>query len=389
MGYLQDQVVQNYAGTAARGSAIGTAVSQGMVSYLDDSNSLEVYKTTGTAVAGWEPVNLALSPNFIINGGFDINQRAFTSTTTSSVYGFDRWTTSSSGGTVTYSAQSFTPGTAPASSVEGRNFARLVTAGQSGTGNFAGLSQRIEDVRTLAGQTATVSFWARAASGTPRVGVSFEQVFGTGGSSAVIVQAGQVTLSTSWARYSLTVALPNTSGKTISATDSSLYTWFFTSAGSGLSSYTNIGIQNTTVDFWGVQVEAGQTATPFRRNANSLQGELAACQRYYQRIFAPSSASGNNTGLVLGFQQTTAGSRFLYYAPVVMRTAPSVSMTAIDVSDDWSYATPPTAITTFPNNSSQTVYINVAHVANGAQSRPVVLRSQFANNSFIEFSAEL
>jgi hypothetical protein len=43
MNYLQDQVVQTYAGTAARGSAIGTAVSEGMVSYLADSNDVQVY----------------------------------------------------------------------------------------------------------------------------------------------------------------------------------------------------------------------------------------------------------------------------------------------------------------------------------------------------------
>lgn len=43
MNYLQDQVVQTYAGTAARGSAIGTAVSEGMVSYLADTNVVEAY----------------------------------------------------------------------------------------------------------------------------------------------------------------------------------------------------------------------------------------------------------------------------------------------------------------------------------------------------------
>jgi len=47
MGYLQDQAVMNFAGTAARGSAIGSAVSEGMVSYLADTNSVEVY--TGSA----------------------------------------------------------------------------------------------------------------------------------------------------------------------------------------------------------------------------------------------------------------------------------------------------------------------------------------------------
>ena len=43
MNYLQDQAVMNFAGTAARGSAIGTAVSEGMVSYLADTNVVQAY----------------------------------------------------------------------------------------------------------------------------------------------------------------------------------------------------------------------------------------------------------------------------------------------------------------------------------------------------------
>lgn len=41
--YIQDQVVQVYASSAARGSALGTAVSEGMVSYLEDTNAVEYY----------------------------------------------------------------------------------------------------------------------------------------------------------------------------------------------------------------------------------------------------------------------------------------------------------------------------------------------------------
>lgn len=42
--YLQDQTVMVFAGTAARGSALGTAVlSEGMVTYLQDNNSIEVW----------------------------------------------------------------------------------------------------------------------------------------------------------------------------------------------------------------------------------------------------------------------------------------------------------------------------------------------------------
>jgi hypothetical protein len=56
MNYLQDQAVMNFAGTAARGSAIGTAVAEGMVSYLNDTDSLEVYRAVGTAAPAWTPV---------------------------------------------------------------------------------------------------------------------------------------------------------------------------------------------------------------------------------------------------------------------------------------------------------------------------------------------
>lgn len=44
--YIQDQVVQVYAGTAARATALGTAVTEGMVSYLSDTNTLQYYSGT-------------------------------------------------------------------------------------------------------------------------------------------------------------------------------------------------------------------------------------------------------------------------------------------------------------------------------------------------------
>jgi hypothetical protein len=50
--YVQDQVVQVYAGTAARSSALGTSATEGMISYLSDTNSVEYY--TGSA---WSPVS--------------------------------------------------------------------------------------------------------------------------------------------------------------------------------------------------------------------------------------------------------------------------------------------------------------------------------------------
>ncbi len=175
--------------------------------------------------------------NKIINGDFTINQRGFTSNTTSGAYNFDRFLQLNSGGTFTVTPQTFTPGTAPVAGYEGKNFVRGITASQSASGDFAIITQYIEDVRTFANQTVTVSFWAKAASGTPSVTVETDQTFDTG--SSELTTFGKVTLSTSWARYSVTGTLKSAAGKTIAAVGSSLKIYLWLSAGSSWNSRTN------------------------------------------------------------------------------------------------------------------------------------------------------
>jgi hypothetical protein len=232
----------------------------------------------------------AAGKNKIINGDFTINQRAFTSTTTTATYGFDRWFLETSDGTATYSAQTFTPGAAPVVGYEAKNFARIVTTGQTLANAFSRVSQFIEDVRTYAGQTVTISFWAKAASGTPSISIEVAQNFGQGGSPSTLVNiaGGKVTISTSWARYSVTVAIPSIAGKTIGTTanTSSLTPRLWVSGGSDFNArLSSLGIQSNTFDIWGVQVEAGDFATPFQTaSGGSPQAELAMCQRYYQSV---------------------------------------------------------------------------------------------------------
>ena len=236
--------------------------------------------------------------NAIINGDFRINQRAFTSSTTSSLYGFDRWLVTHVGGTCTQSAQTFTVGSPAATGYESANYLQFVTASQSAASDFAKVRQFVEDVRTFANSTVTVSFWAKATSGTPKVALELNQGFGTGGSPSaeVNVYGGQVTLSTSWARYSVTVAVPSISGKTIGTTanTSSLGIDFWTSSGSTYNARSgSLGIQNNTFHFWGVQVERGSVATPFEQRP--IQQELALCQRYYEKSYSINTAPGTNT----------------------------------------------------------------------------------------------
>jgi hypothetical protein len=272
--------------------------------------------------------NYAAGKNKIINGDFNINQRAFTSTTSSSVYTFDRWKNFASDGTVTCSTQAFTPGTAPVTGYESANFFRIVTTGQTATSAGANITQHIEDVRTFANQTTTISFWAKADSGTPKIAIELRQNFGSGGSpsSAVGSYVGQVTLSTSWARYSVTIAVPSISGKTIGTTanTSNLLLLLWTSAGSDLNARTgSLGIQSATIDIWGVQAEEGSVATAFQTATGTIQGELAACERYYQ-VATGFMATGSAAAAVVGALNFRTQ----------MRVAPSLAASAaMGVSD--------------------------------------------------------
>jgi hypothetical protein len=234
--------------------------------------------TTGTQMAG---------KNKLINGDCTINQRSFTSSTTTGTYGFDRQYFTTSDGTVTYSAQTFTPGTAPVTGYEAKNYARIVTTGQTLTTAFSRYRHSVENVRNYAAQTTTFSFWAKAATGTPKIAVELTQSFGTGGSPSgnANLYIAQVTLSTSWARYSVTVNVPSISGKTIGTTDNTSQLWceMWLSAGSSFDARTGtLGIQSNTFDMWGFQWEPGSTATAFQTASGSPQAELAMCQRYYQ-----------------------------------------------------------------------------------------------------------
>jgi len=63
----------------------------------------------------------------------------------------------------------------------------------------------------------------------------------------------------------------------------------------------NLGIGGSTSDYWqitGVQLESGDTATPFEHR--SFGEELALCQRYYEKSFDYDTAPAQNTGSVSG-----------------------------------------------------------------------------------------
>jgi hypothetical protein len=153
-------------------------------------------------------------------------------------------------------------------------------SGQTGA-NQQSLYNMFESINSIpfAGKTVTVSFYARkGADFSPTssnvvmalyTGTGTDQNLATAGYTGQ-ANPGSVTasLTSTWTRYSFTATIATT------ATELSLFAF-----------WTTVGTASTN-DYWevtGVQMDIGSVALPFRIYAGTLQGELAACQRYYER----------------------------------------------------------------------------------------------------------
>jgi hypothetical protein len=346
----------------------------------------------GQAINLLDGAQFAAGKNKIINGDFGINQRGFTSNTTSLTYNFDRWLQANGGtsGTLTVTPQTFTAGAAPVAGYEGKNFLQGVTAAGANTDTFAFMVQRIEDVRTLAGQTTTFSFWAKASSGTPKIALELGQNFGTGGSpsASVLTTVSAVTISTSWARYSITTTVPSLSGKTIGTTANTSYLimnlWL--SAGSDFNARaSSIGLQNNTFQIWGVQAEAANTASNFQTATGTLQGELAACQRYY---FRQSLAAGATSGSAFGSAKSTTVATMVYSMPVTMRVAPtSGEHSNVRLWDGANVYTVTSSVFSGSTDGFGTADFGVA--SGLTQFRPYQIIANASLGGYVAFSAEL
>jgi hypothetical protein len=247
--------------------------------------------------------------NKIINGAFDVWQRGNSITQTSNQYTADMWRISASTAFPTLrtiTRETFTPAEITANGFAGASFYLRSTLTTIGSSTGISLNNRIENVTTLAGQIATLSFWAKSDS-TRTQTVDVRQNFGSGGSTQEIFGSNTFNTTTSWQRFTFTITFPSISGKTIGT-------------GSWIGpNFEQAFADGSVFDLWGVQLEYGSKATPFQTATGTIQGELAACQRYYLR-----TATGTNQ--VIGFGSYLSSS--LYEAsvnfPVEMRTSPTI-----------------------------------------------------------------
>jgi predicted secreted protein len=338
-----------------------------------DGDSL-VADSAATTGLRWQS-NTSAGKNVIINGAMDVWQRGSSITVGNSGFGADRWRyeTNAAPTTATITKETFTPADIVATGYGDAKFYQRVTITTVGSTTVMTFGQKIEDVQTLAGQTVTISFWAKADSARTLTTGVLRQNFGSGGSANVDTSLSNVSLTTAWQRFSQTVTLPSISGKTIGAGS---YLWF---------RYNLPVASGMVVDIWGVQLEAGNVATAFQTATGTIQGELAACQRYYYRVIG--GAAYHPYGI--GFATSTTAASILINHPVQMRTSPSAIDYSTIYAEQYSGESSTAGTLTLVNASALVSRLNLASVSGFTAGRGVWIYSNNDANGYLGFSAEL
>jgi hypothetical protein len=268
---------------------LGDAIDASMGDLLGGTTGQVLAKTSNTDMDfTWSTPSAGSSyvagKNAFFNSAFDIWQRGTSSTGGAYNYTADRWLNFRG---------AFAAGATFSQIASTQAGFRYALRAQRDSGNSATdvlhLRQALEtnDSLRFQGQTVTVSFYARAGadfSATSDILVStIYQGEGTDQATnnmtawtGVTAIAQNNTLTTSWQRFTQTTTI------------SSAKTQF------GIAfTYTPTGTAGAAdnYDITGVQVEIAATASGFSRQTGSIQGELAACQRYYTRLANVSSAT--------------------------------------------------------------------------------------------------
>jgi hypothetical protein len=279
----------------------------------------------------YNPQNALANP--VINGGFDVWQRgtSFTYAGGGIAYQADRWQGWGTGGGSAYSITRQT--TSDTTNLPNIQYCLRMQRPSGNTNtDFWALLQGFENVNStpFIGKTVTMSFYARRGANFSSASnvLNAQLLSGTGTdqspsgfTGATYVINGPATLTTTWQRFAFTGTVGST------ATQLGINFNFQGAGTAGAADYFEVT---------GVQIDLGtytaSTAPSFRRSQGTIQGELAACQRYFQKSYgqgvAPATAT-TTSGLVFlnnAAQNVLNTDGYAYIKlPVVMRTAPTVT----------------------------------------------------------------
>jgi hypothetical protein len=218
--------------------------------------------------------------NAIINGDMGICSRAQTGIIVNPVdsqYLLDRWRYRQAGSaaTITVSQQKHAVGQTLVPG-EPQYFMRFVQTVAPGTSN--GFAQRIEDVRSFAGQTINISFFGKFDTSRP-LNLGVTQFFGTGGSPSLplTVTAVSLGLTSTMTRINVGVNIPSIAGKTLGTNVNSSFLEI--DFGFPLTGSFTFEVSDVQVE----QVATGGTPTRFERRPPSVESLL--CQRYARPVY--------------------------------------------------------------------------------------------------------
>ena len=317
------------------------------------------------------------SVNGIINSNFSVWQRGTSNNTTALAYTADRW---QRGGNTHYGVSRTT--VSDTTNLPFIQYAARIqrTAGSTNTGIIdIAYSMETVDAIKYAGRTVTFSIYARKGANYSGGNMEFSVYTGTGTDQSIMAGgytgitnslAGSTAITTSMVRYQATATLPT------NLTELALYISYTPTGTAGAADY---------IDITGIQLESGSVATPYAPYSGTIQGELAACQRYYIRY------GGDIGNQIFGFG--TASSTTTLYAnwtfPVTMRVPPtSVEYSTLAVQDTTGSNAAVTSVVT--SNPGKGMTWIVAGVASGlTQFRPYYLTANGSTNAYLGLSAEL
>jgi hypothetical protein len=282
-----------------------------------DGTVLVADSSTSTGLA-WQPyaTQQVAGKNAIINGNFDFWHRgtsfAAAGAASTSTYTADRWN-SGANNNITISRV--------AASTEGSTYAlRLQKNSTTTTGGDAFICHTIEsnNVILLAGKTVTLSFNVRSGANFSGAAVYCVPRFGTGlDEGSLAGYNGQWTGTNQSIHTVIPTATMTRYEKTFTVPSGTKELMLLM----GVQSFpgTAAGV-NDWVEFEKVQLEIGSVATPFSRAGGNIQGELAACQRYYYRTTSTNAFAGIGGN---GFTFSSTQANVHVQLPVPMRTYPS------------------------------------------------------------------
>jgi hypothetical protein len=270
--------------------------------------------------------------NKIINGAMVIDQRNAGAAVTAAGFSVDRFNVINTTDGA-FSAQQ--DSSAPVGFVNSLKFTTTTADATLTTTQQANIQHAIEgtNISDLAWGTAdakavTLSFWVRSSlTGT------FGGALRNSGSSRAYPFTYTISSANTWEYKAVTIP-GDTAGTWLTTTGLGIGVAFGLGAGpdrSGTAGAWNsnnntsatgavsvIGTLDATFYITGVQLEAGDTATPFEHR--SYGQELALCQRYYYR-----AANGTVNSLGLGVNYTSSYMMGAVYFPVTMRAIPTLN----------------------------------------------------------------